>query len=369
VLLSTLLFALGMVVRAHHPVSGTLIALAGAPTSTLSNQTVTPPPILQPTLDAITSKLSELEEEIKNPPKDIWDKMDSISGLSSGVLLAIIGAIATYVYRNREIRSEELQKKRELDILQVQTIQGFMPQLQSGDPKATEAAILAISALGNAKLASDLAALYQTEGAVSALSKIATGADSNASSNAEKLLVSTALNLLSSTNVNTSAQEAIENTSDLLVGGNTLSALLQTNLHTLSNRLKVGARLRFILLNPTSPDILRIAVGSRIEPDVLANRIRDSISLLKQIAGNEDVNHRVEIRLTDRELPYTFLLSNPGQRHGILYLSFTGIGRPYLETPMIEIESTSPHFKTFIDSLENLWQNTSPVSNGEYSKK
>src|SRR5207249_1860121 len=75
-----------------------------------------------------------------------------------------------------------------LSVLQVQTIQGFMPQLQSGNEKAVEAALLAISALGNSNLATDLASLYQTEGAVAALSKIATSPDRIAAQQAEQSL-------------------------------------------------------------------------------------------------------------------------------------------------------------------------------------
>lgn len=47
-----------------------------------------------------------------------------------------------------------------------------MPQLQSSDPRAIEAALLSISAL-DSKLATDLATLFRSPGAVSALSKIA----------------------------------------------------------------------------------------------------------------------------------------------------------------------------------------------------
>ncbi|MEO0645061.1 MAG: serine protease [Cyanobacteria bacterium J06650_10] len=105
--------------------------------------------------------------------KDTWDKLNAVSGLISGGLVTAVGIAATYLYNERQRKNSEAQKSRELQVLQVQTLQGFMPQLQSPDPKAVEAALLAITALGNETLATELAAIYRNEGAISALSKIA----------------------------------------------------------------------------------------------------------------------------------------------------------------------------------------------------
>ena len=63
-----------------------------------------------------------------------------------------------------------------------------MPQLQSGQPREVEAALLAITALGNAQLATELAAIYRTEGAISALSKIASSSNPAVAEQAGKSL-------------------------------------------------------------------------------------------------------------------------------------------------------------------------------------
>ena len=147
-----------------------------------------PTPSTEGRLEALESQVSSLVEKTKDSQKDIWDKIDSISGLISGGLIAIIGLVATYVYRGKQHATEKARGERQISILEAQTIQSFMPQLQSGDEKAVEAALLTIAGLGNIELATRLATLYRTEGAVSALSKIASSPDSATAQQAEKSL-------------------------------------------------------------------------------------------------------------------------------------------------------------------------------------
>jgi hypothetical protein len=150
----------------------------------------TPTPSSTP-VSSTQNRIEVLEQQVKKlegKPKDIWDKLNAVSGLISGGLVAAIGIIATYLYNERQRKNAEAQKLREIAILQVQTVQSFMPQLQSGQPKEVEAALLAITALGNAQLATELAAIYRTEGAISALSKIASSPNRAVAEQAEKSL-------------------------------------------------------------------------------------------------------------------------------------------------------------------------------------
>ena len=65
--------------------------------------------------------------------KDKWDKLNAISGLVAGILVAIIGGMFTYVYRANELESLAFQHAQELRVLQVKVIQSFMthPQKQT----------------------------------------------------------------------------------------------------------------------------------------------------------------------------------------------------------------------------------------------
>lgn len=66
--------------------------------------------------------------------KDKWDKLNAISGLVAGILVAIIGGMFTYVYRANELESLAFQHAQELRVLQVKVIQSFMTHLNY--PKA-----------------------------------------------------------------------------------------------------------------------------------------------------------------------------------------------------------------------------------------
>jgi hypothetical protein len=112
---------------------------------------------------------------MKEKTKDTWGKLNSISGLATALLVALIGGFFTLVYRGSESRSLASQEAQELRVLQVQTIQNFMPHLNSSDKRTQELALLAIAALGNDELATKLAGLLRTEGAISALPKIVAG--------------------------------------------------------------------------------------------------------------------------------------------------------------------------------------------------
>ena len=162
------------------------IAQKPPPVLQVSRSTNDPIPFIVQRLNAVEAKV----EKSQKKPKDLWDKLQALSGLISGGVVALIGILATYVYNRRQQINEKSRSQRELSILQVQTVQSFMPQLQSNDPKAVEAAILSITALGNAKLATDLAALFQTEGAMSALSKLTDSPDSSVAEGARRTIES-----------------------------------------------------------------------------------------------------------------------------------------------------------------------------------
>jgi len=106
------------------------------------------------------------------PPKDVWDKLYSISGIA----VAIIGFYATYVYNRRQRASEENRKDQELLLAQIQTVEKFIPHFSSKDEQIKSAALVAIAALGNQELAVKLARAFAGPGATHALTKIASTA-------------------------------------------------------------------------------------------------------------------------------------------------------------------------------------------------
>lgn len=64
-------------------------------------------------LARLERELADLRAEVAHPPKDWWDKLGTLSGLVSGVLVAVIAAYATWVYNRRQNAVEETQRHRE----------------------------------------------------------------------------------------------------------------------------------------------------------------------------------------------------------------------------------------------------------------
>jgi S1-C subfamily serine protease len=117
-------------------------------------------------------------------PKDFWDVLDIISR----VLIAVVGGIATYLYNRRRSAADAREHTRELGVMEVQTVATFLPHLQSGQPQEKEAALVAMSALGNTDLVTRLAAIYRDPASVGALSRIALSQDEPAAEAARKSL-------------------------------------------------------------------------------------------------------------------------------------------------------------------------------------
>jgi hypothetical protein len=174
---------------------------AGSPS--LSAATVGAPPAVGPetsimagdvggerAFDRLRTEIADLKRKIEKPPKDAWDKVTAVSGLASGLAVALIGFYATNVYNRRQRISEERRRDQEVVISQLQTVEKFMPHLSSTDEQIKGAAIIAISALGNDELAIKLAKAFRGPGATSALTTIAITAGKEAiASSAQQVLL------------------------------------------------------------------------------------------------------------------------------------------------------------------------------------
>ncbi|MBX9570735.1 MAG: tetratricopeptide repeat protein [Candidatus Obscuribacterales bacterium] len=107
----------------------------------------------------ILSQLTSTQKQ--QGKKDFWDRVAAIAPILSGTIIALGGAYFTTIYNEQQLKLQE-----------VQTIERFIPHLL-GDEKSKRAAVLAISSLGNAKLAARVAAVFASPGTVSALESIA----------------------------------------------------------------------------------------------------------------------------------------------------------------------------------------------------
>ncbi len=162
-----------------------------APPSVTPSFTPTPSPTPTATL-TIEERLTHLEEVIALPKKDGWDIgkiiADAIAAIFIGGGLTWFGIRGTELFNQQQLKSQEQRSQEQKQIQEVQAVQLFMPQLQSDDPRAVEAALLAITSLGNEKLATRLAELFRNEGSLAALNKMAISGNEKVAEAAEHSL-------------------------------------------------------------------------------------------------------------------------------------------------------------------------------------
>jgi S1-C subfamily serine protease len=124
----------------------------------------------------VDARLTKLEEAIKRPSKDVWDRVNAASGIIGGVLVAGIGFYATEVYDKRSKEAEDRDRGRNVVAMELQTVEKFFPHLASPNETEKQAAIEAISSLANPELAAKMARVFGGSGARAALTNIVASA-------------------------------------------------------------------------------------------------------------------------------------------------------------------------------------------------
>jgi hypothetical protein len=122
------------------------------------------------------STYQEIEDDLKRPGKDFWDRLNTLSGVISGVLVAAIGFYATQVYDKRSREAERQDADRSVVAVELQTLEKFFLHLVSQNETEKQAAIEAISFLANSDLATKIAKIMGGPGARAALTNIAVSA-------------------------------------------------------------------------------------------------------------------------------------------------------------------------------------------------
>ena len=116
-------------------------------------------------------RLEERQEKIlaeyaaASKKRDLWDKISAISPIISGMAIALSALLCTYQYNQQQIKLQEAQ-----------TVERFIPHLMGNDT-SKRMAILAMKTLVNTDLAAKYAAMFPSEGTMSALKQIAKTGD------------------------------------------------------------------------------------------------------------------------------------------------------------------------------------------------
>lgn len=114
-------------------------------------------------LEEVLEQQKDMREQMakQKSGKDFWDRLGALSPIFSAVIIACVGAYFTFSFNQQQLRVQEIQ-----------TIERFIPHL-AGSEQSKRAAILAMSSLGDTKVAAKVASIFASEGTVSALHSIA----------------------------------------------------------------------------------------------------------------------------------------------------------------------------------------------------
>lgn len=125
-------------------------------------------------IEKLTNVQQEALDELRKlnaKKKDFWDRFAAVSTFLSTVVIAGIGLYFTHTYNERQSSREHQSSIYETKILEMQTVEKFIPHL-AGNEENKRVALLALTTLGSSEFATQFAALNPSEGADSAADTI-----------------------------------------------------------------------------------------------------------------------------------------------------------------------------------------------------
>lgn len=158
-------------------------------------------------------------------------------------------------------------------------------------------------------------------------------------------------------------EQFCEQAQDLYLGG---VALRRTGLGHRSmyrKKLEKGARLRFALLDPESPDVAAIAANWQTPKEHVENDIRSTLAELARLQNmaTSQNSGSVEIRLLKREPAFSFALRNVGTVDACLRADMRVFGLDAGLRPGWEFTvANDPWFQRFVQVCEALWDDSKP---------
>lgn len=157
--------------------------------------------------------------------------------------------------------------------------------------------------------------------------------------------------------------DVIESSQDLFIGGVALEYAVKKHRAQLLKQLDRGGKLRLLLLNPNSPDVTHIAKMFEITPEQIRNDILATIRNIGMLKSRipESTWHSVEVRLSQRESPFSFAISDPRSETGVIRASLRAYGLAALTRPNLIIKASDRWFHILLESCEGLWASSKSI--------
>jgi len=154
--------------------------------------------------------------------------------------------------------------------------------------------------------------------------------------------------------------ELIQDSKDLFIGGVALGFATKRHRMQLLKQIEKGANIRFLVLNPDSPDVIEIAGILDIAPSQIRDDIRATLQDIRRLQERASAlkTGSVDVRLLNRELPFSFFISNPKGSNGYFTAGIRAYGQRSTTRPHVLLKSDDKWFEYFVETCEDLWKHT-----------
>jgi hypothetical protein len=152
---------------------------------------------------------------------------------------------------------------------------------------------------------------------------------------------------------------------EIFIVGTTLSRTVRDYLGIFEKRLKEGARIKFVIIDPKSDAAKQATLrsyGVKSE-DFYHNRIKPTIDLLQILASLPDLKGVSEFRLLPYMPSFGLVLINPKEANGKIYVEI--YQHKSLEpNPLfiLEAQRDEKWYRFFLQQFEVLWSSSRPAS-------
>ena len=150
---------------------------------------------------------------------------------------------------------------------------------------------------------------------------------------------------------------------DIYLAGISLTTVIPEHLHNLESRLRAGAQVRVLLVNPGTPAAELAERRMAIPPDSGRRdlQINGTLTHLRWLA---DTTHgHLDIRLTDQELPIGWVFIEPTTSKSTLYLQYYAFRTRHRATMRMVLRPSDAHwYDTYREQLEEYWSDAEPLA-------
>jgi hypothetical protein len=153
-----------------------------------------------------------------------------------------------------------------------------------------------------------------------------------------------------------SREQDLQGDGDLLLAGVSLLSTVPNSLHALERRLRVGDRVRVLLIEPGSPAevLAENRLGIQADPARRTQQTRGTLTHLEQL--HRAVGGALEVRVTAEELSFGGALCSSGTARATLYLEYYAYKIQKLENmKMVLRPADGTWYDYHLEQVEALW--------------